>query len=139
MSTNIALQVNSAPEGDIAMRQSKLLPYDVTIDDIVRYTNITCHIDTYGHIQAQRLIIKVIWYQIPEKHGQKIGPLYNNVDDMITTAYSSSSASSRLIRLTTGGPWYTRAEYSCTRLAPARIFSYASWPHDTPPTPIIGT
>ena len=83
MRTNIALQVNSAPEGDIAMRQSKLLPSDVTIDDIhvVRYTNITCHIDTYGHIQTQRLIIKVIWYQIPEKHGQKVGPLYNNVDD----------------------------------------------------------
>lgn len=38
----------------------------------------------------------------------------------------------------TGGPSYVMAVYSWMREAPAFIFSYASFPLDTPPTPIIG-
>jgi hypothetical protein len=51
--------------------------------------------------------------------------------------YLIKSVSSCLIREILGGPWYTKAVYICTRLAPALIFSYASFPVNIPPTPII--
>ena len=51
----------------------------------------------------------------------------------------SSSSSSRFTDPTTSGPWYTSAVYICTSEAPARIFSRASRPLLTPPTPMMGT
>lgn len=49
-----------------------------------------------------------------------------------------SASSSRLTLTTTGGPRKVRAVYSCTREAPAWIFSKASCPLLTPPTPMMG-
>lgn len=57
----------------------------------------------------------------------------------LASTHLSSSSSSRLTVPTTGGPWNTSAVYSCTSEAPARIFSRASWPLLTPPTPMMGT
>lgn len=57
----------------------------------------------------------------------------------LASTHLSSSSSSRFTAPTTGGPWYTSAVYSCTSEAPARIFSRASCPLLTPPTPIMGT
>ena len=53
-------------------------------------------------------------------------------------SYFNISVNSFLILLMTGGPSYTREEYSWTRVAPEDILSKASCPEDTPPTPIIG-
>lgn len=57
----------------------------------------------------------------------------------LASTHLSSSSSSRFTAPTTGGPRYTSAVYSCTSEAPARIFSRASCPLLTPPTPIMGT
>lgn len=57
---------------------------------------------------------------------------------LLYPSFFNSSANSIFIFEMTGGPWYMRAVYICTALAPANIFSYASCPVNTPPTPIIG-